>query len=142
MTDIRILSNSAQPFADRAEAGRLLGEALRPLKLKQPVVLGIPRGGIVTAAIVARAVQGQMDIVLTRKLRAPSNPELAIGAVTESGQVFLDDNLVSSLASAGAIWNRKRLSRWPKSGAAPHSSAGRCPTCLSPDERWSSPTTV
>ncbi len=97
MADIRIVSRSSRPFSDRAEAGRLLGEALLDLKLKKPVVLGIPRGGIITALEIAKVIGGQLDIVLSRKLRAPFNPELAVGSVSESGRVFLDENLVGSL---------------------------------------------
>jgi predicted phosphoribosyltransferase len=61
------------------------------------VVLGIPRGGIITALEIAKVIGGDVDIVLSRKLRAPFNPELAMGAVTESGKVFLDEDLVGSL---------------------------------------------
>ena len=97
MADIRIVSRSAQPFNNRTEAGRLLGEALLELKLKRPVVLGIPRGGVITALAVSKVVGGELDIVLARKLRAPFNPELAMGAISESGQVFLDEKLVAAL---------------------------------------------
>lgn len=82
---------------DRLQAGQLLGEALLALRLRKPVVLGIPRGGLITAREVASVLGGELDIVLARKLRAPYNPELAIGAITESGKVFLDETLVSSL---------------------------------------------
>jgi len=76
-------------FADREEAARLLAEALRPLGLERPVVLGIPRGGVILADVIARELGGTMDIVLARKVGAPGNPEYAIGAVNESGEVFL-----------------------------------------------------
>jgi len=99
LANISVLSRSSQPFTDRFEAGRLLGEALLELKFKNPVVLGIPRGGIVTAQEIARVVGGELDIVLSRKLRAPLNPELAMGAVTESGKTFLDEDLADSLGA-------------------------------------------
>ncbi len=76
-------------FKDRREAGQLLAEALRPLGLENPVVLGIPRGGIIVADEVARALGGVLDIVLVRKLGAPGNPEFALGALGEDGQVVL-----------------------------------------------------
>lgn len=79
-------------FLDRVDAGRKLAAALIDLR-DQPafVVLGIPRGGVLVAREVARVLNAPLDIVLTHKLGAPHNPELAIGAVSEDGAVFLDD---------------------------------------------------
>lgn len=91
---IRIVSNSEAPFADRMEAGRLLADELAYLKGRHVVVLGIPRGGMVVAAALARRIKAVLDVVLVRKLRAPLNPELAIGAVTETGRMFLDNHLI------------------------------------------------
>jgi len=61
------------------------------------LVLGIPRGGVVVASEVARALGAPLDVCLTHKLGAPENPELAIGAVTETGQVVLDQSLIDGL---------------------------------------------
>jgi putative phosphoribosyl transferase len=97
MGTLRILSRSYEPFLDRMEAGRLIGEALQPLGLEKPVVLGIPRGGLVVAREIASMLNGELDIVLARKLRAPDNPELAMGAVTETGKLFLDEKLAGLL---------------------------------------------
>ncbi|HJR19917.1 MAG TPA: phosphoribosyltransferase family protein [Actinomycetota bacterium] len=82
-------------FSDRREAGRKLGEALgtRPGAL----VLGIPRGGVVVAAEVAPRVEGTLDVVVPRKLGAPMNPELGIGAVAADGTTILDERLVRTL---------------------------------------------
>ena len=82
-------------FTDRREAGRKLGEALgtRPGAL----VLGIPRGGVIVAAEVAESIDGRLDVIVTRKLGAPGNPELGIGAVAENGTTVLDQRLVSAL---------------------------------------------
>lgn len=91
---ILIVSNSEAPFADRTDAGILLAAELDYLRGRHAVVLGIPRGGMVVAAALARRVKAELDVVLVRKLRAPVNPELAIGAVTETGRVFLDNRLV------------------------------------------------
>lgn len=76
-------------FQDRTQAARLLAEVLRPLGLQTPVVLGIPRGGVVLADVLARELGGTMDVLLARKIGAPGNPEYALGAVNEDGQVFL-----------------------------------------------------
>jgi predicted phosphoribosyltransferase len=87
-------------FRDRAEAAQLLGERLRDRKLERPLVLGIPRGGLVVAAGLADELGADLDVVLARKLRAPNQPELAIGAVSENGQVSLNEvaNLLSDLS--------------------------------------------
>ena len=70
-------------FRDRRHAGALLAEALAPLGLEAPLVLGLPRGGVVVADEVARRLGGELDVVLVRKVGAPGNPEIALGAVGE-----------------------------------------------------------
>ena len=70
-------------FADRAEAGRRLAERLRRLKDEHPVVLALPRGGVPVAYEVAKALAAPLDLVLVRKIGAPFQPELAIGAVVD-----------------------------------------------------------
>ncbi len=77
-------------FQNRQDAGRQLGAALAKRRLTRPVVLGLPRGGVVVAAEVARALGGDLDVVLVKKLRAPGNPELAVGAVAEDGRYVLN----------------------------------------------------
>src|SRR5712692_11117862 len=77
-------------FRTREEAAYQLAEALRGRELREPLVLGIPRGGVVTGAVLARELGADLDVVLARKLRAPGQPELAIGAVSEAGQVCLN----------------------------------------------------
>jgi len=76
-------------FKDRVHAAELLAEALRPLGFRRPVVLGIPRGGVVLADVIAERLGGTADVVLARKIGAPGNPEFAIGAVSETGEVIL-----------------------------------------------------
>lgn len=85
-------------FENRSDAGRQLAERLAPLR-DQPnvIVLGIPRGGVVVAAEIARALNAPLDVFLAHKLGAPFNPELAIGAVTSTGEVLLDEELVREL---------------------------------------------
>lgn len=77
-------------FRDRQDAAEQLAHKLRELDLHDPVVLAIPRGGVAIGAVLAEALDAELDVALTRKLRAPSQPELAIGAVAEDGQVLLD----------------------------------------------------
>ena len=77
-------------FADREDGAKQLAARLKKLALRDPLVLAIPRGGVVTGAVLARALDAELDIVLSRKLRAPYQPELAIGAVGEDGAVTLN----------------------------------------------------
>lgn len=85
-------------FRDRREAGQKLAEALSFLEGRKDVlVLGIPRGGVVVAAEVARALGAPLDVFITRKIGAPGNPELAIGAVASSGELVIDEGLVLGL---------------------------------------------
>jgi predicted phosphoribosyltransferase len=77
-------------FENRAEAGRLLARRLEEYRGKHPLVLAIPRGAVPMGKIVAEALDGDLDVVLVRKLRAPHNPELAIGSIDETGAVYVD----------------------------------------------------
>jgi len=76
-------------FIDRADAARRLVAALSTYRASRPLVLGIPRGAVPMAKQIAEALGGELDVVLVRKLRAPGNPEYAIGAIDESGWSFL-----------------------------------------------------
>lgn len=86
-------------FPNRREAGRLLAERLVPLQLADPIVLGLPRGGVPVAAEIADALGAPLDVLLVRKLGAPYQPELAIGAVVagESTEVVLNEDIVAEL---------------------------------------------
>jgi predicted phosphoribosyltransferase len=77
-------------FLNRDDAGHQLAQELKKLILKDPLVLAIPRGGVVVGAVLARELGAELDVVLSRKLRAPTQPELAIGAISEDGQVYLN----------------------------------------------------
>ena len=77
-------------FDDRIDAGRRLAVAVKARGFEEPVVLGIPRGGVPVAAEVARAIDGQLAVVVARKLGAPGNPELAIGATTATGVAYIN----------------------------------------------------
>lgn len=78
-------------FLDREQAGRDLAVALERYRSPSTLVLGLPRGGVVVAAEVARVLNVDLDVVISRKIGAPSNPEYAIGAVAEGGEVYLND---------------------------------------------------
>lgn len=75
-------------FKNREEAAALLADRLAAYGAQQPLVLGVPRGAVPMARIIADALGGDLDVVLVRKLRAPGQPELAIGAIDESGTVL------------------------------------------------------
>src|SRR5438093_3475304 len=78
-------------FRDRAEAGAMLAKALTKWRGKSPLVAAIPRGAVPMGKIVAEQLNGALDVALTRKLRAPGNPEFAIGAVDETGWTYVAD---------------------------------------------------
>ena len=76
-------------FRDRRDAANRLADALGQYRGQHPLVLAIPRGAVPMAKIIAEALDGELDVVLVRKLRAPGNPEFAIGAMDESGWTYL-----------------------------------------------------
>lgn len=76
-------------FRDREDAALQLADRLRQRSFTNPVVLGIPRGGVIPAVILAEALNAEFDLLLTRKIRAPHHKEFAIGAVSEGGDVYL-----------------------------------------------------
>ena len=78
-------------FANRVAAAKQLAQALSEYRGKNPLVLAIPRGAVPMARIIADELNGEMDVVLVRKLRAPGNPEFAIGSVDESGWAYIAD---------------------------------------------------
>ena len=84
-------------FRDRADAGNLLAERLAQKGYGNAIVLGIPRGGVVLADIVAKKLYADFNIVIPRKLGAPENEELAIGAVMEDGTSYINRYLVNAL---------------------------------------------
>ncbi len=78
-------------FRDRQDAANRLAHALEEYKGKKPLVLAIPRGAVPMGRIIAKALDGDLDVVLVRKLRAPGNPEFAIGSVDETGWTYLSE---------------------------------------------------
>lgn len=80
---------------DRIEAGKLLGKKLSTLDIKEPIVLAIPRGGMIVGHEVAKVLNCKLDIVISKKITPPENPEYAIGAITYDGTIY-----------EGEYWNK------------------------------------
>jgi len=87
-------------FKDREEAGRKLAHALAEFVGRRAVVLGMPRGGVVVASEVAQALDAPLDIVVTRKIGAPGEPEFALGAVTQEEDVLVDRQAAESVGAS------------------------------------------
>jgi predicted phosphoribosyltransferase len=79
-------------YEDREDAAETLARELIDYRGQNPLVLAIPRGAVPMAAQIARALQGELDVVLVHKLGAPGNPEFAVGAVSEDGTVYIADH--------------------------------------------------
>lgn len=128
------LPDEALPFENRIDAGRRLAAKLSRFRGERPLVLGIPRGGVPVAAEVARALDAELDVIVARKLGSPMTPELAIGAVTADGGLYVDHALVRDMGVTTAYLERvrgdeiaearRRESRF-RGGHAPLSIAGR-----------------
>ncbi|KUY55120.1 phosphoribosyl transferase [Burkholderia territorii] len=81
-------------FDDRRDAANQLASVLQAYRGERPLVLAIPRGALILGSILATRLHGDLDVVLVRKLRAPWHPELAIGAIDESGWCYLSRDAV------------------------------------------------
>ncbi len=88
-------------FKDRRHAGELLAGKLNDYCEKDPLILAVPRGGVIVAGPVRDRLGGELDVVITRKIGAPDQPELAVGAVAADGFVMQNDQLVSRLGVSG-----------------------------------------
>lgn len=86
-------------FRDRKHAGEKLAEALEKYRDKDVLVLGIPRGGVETAYYIAKHLNAEMSVVITRKLGYPFNPEAAFGAVAEDGSLYISEMAGQTLSS-------------------------------------------
>jgi predicted phosphoribosyltransferase len=84
-------------FKDRADAARKLAKKLEWLKKENPIILAIPRGGVVTGNVIASELGAKLDIIVSRKVGAPDNPELAIGAVLHDGSYFPNERITIML---------------------------------------------
>ena len=90
-------------FKDRSDAARQLAQRLIAYKGQNPLILAIPRGAAPMGAILAKALQGQLDVVLVHKLCAPHHSEVAIGAIDESGRAWLAPHAAVMGASAAYV---------------------------------------
>lgn len=84
-------------FANRQEAGRALAARLANETWHDPLVLGLPRGGVPVAVEVAKALEAQLDVVVARKIGAPGHPEYGVGAVTADSEPIYDVRALSAL---------------------------------------------
>ena len=107
-------------FRDRRDAGRQLAVRLESYRDKAPLVLGLARGGVSVAFEVAKALEGQLDVWMVRKIHARTRPELHLGSVCEGGDVFLD------LQAAALLESRVELNETIALSAAEVEERGRC----------------
>lgn len=119
-------------LADRNHAAALLAQELKRFAGQDPIVVGVPRGGAPMARVIADALGADVDVVLVHKLRAPQQPEFAIGAVDEEGRVTENVSLASldpdyvkqEIARQVALLHRRRALYTP--GRRPSPLKGRC----------------
>ena len=121
-------------YRDRIQAGEVLADLLQAHRGQRVVVLGVPRGGVPVAAIVARRLGADLDVVVARKIGAPGQRELAVGAATADGTVALNPDVVAELglgrsaverASAGQVAEARRLEQLYRGGEPAADIAGR-----------------
>jgi putative phosphoribosyl transferase len=121
-------------FLDRRDAGLQLAAELMPFAVEHPVIVALPRGGLPVASEVARALHAPLEILAVRKIGAPGNPELAVGAVAEDGTGVLDprsadmlgmtDSLLEATLERESHELRRRVARY-REGHAPLALHGR-----------------
>ncbi len=93
----RIVDCAEVEFRTRKEAGIALGRELREMDFENPIVLGVPRGGVPVGYEVAEALGAELDVVVLRKLPIPGNPEAGFGAVSVDGSVVFNEELLEML---------------------------------------------
>ena len=96
-------------FDSRLDAGRRLAKALAAYKGRHPLVLAIPRGAVAMGAEIAAALEGELDVVLVKKLRSPWSPELAVGAVDESGWTYVAEHALMSGGTPEHLARERKL---------------------------------
>lgn len=96
-------------FSDRLDAAARLCKALHAWQGRHPLVLAIPRGALPMGKLIAQQLDGELDVVLVRKLRAPGSPEFAIGSIDESGWAYIAPHARSAGADEAYIDEEKRL---------------------------------
>jgi putative phosphoribosyl transferase len=135
------VSSTTKLFTDRTEAGRALATRMAEYAAPDLVVLGLPRGGVVVAAEVARALRGTLDVVVVRKIGVPWQPELALGAIAavdEDVETVREERVLGRLQVDEETFERarERESRRaaPPGGRLPAGSPGS-PTGRAPGDR-------
>jgi predicted phosphoribosyltransferase len=96
-------------FESRLDAGRRLAQALAGYRGRHPLVLAIPRGAVEMGALLAAELEGELDVVLVKKLRAPDSPEFAVGAVDETGWTYIAPHAAMAGADARYLAKEKAL---------------------------------
>ena len=96
-------------FADRLDAGRRLARALAAYQGRDPLVLAIPRGAVAMGAEIAKLLEGELDVVLVKKLHAPGSPEFAVGAVDESGWTYVSEHAAMSGGTPEHLARERKL---------------------------------
>lgn len=121
-------------FHDRRHAGRMLAERLAARVAEDPIVIGLPRGGVPVAAEVARTLEAPLDVLVVRKLGHPRQPELGLGAIAEGGFRVLNEKLAARVGVSAPALDRvthqevrelNRRVRTYRRGRTPTSVAGR-----------------
>lgn len=82
-------------FQDRYDAGRRLADALDKYRDEPVIVLALPRGGVIVGYEVANALHAPLNVIISRKIGAPGDPEFAIGAISENGEMAVNDEILS-----------------------------------------------
>ncbi len=100
--------NEVMLFKDRADAGKKLAAVLKKYEGPETIVYALPRGGVVVGAEVANALHVPLDLVVTRKIGQPLNPEYAIAAVSENGKLVVNQNEVSQIDTS---WFKEKIAR-------------------------------
>jgi predicted phosphoribosyltransferase len=96
-------------FDSRLDAGRRLAKALGAYRGRNALVLAIPRGAVEMGAVIARELEGELDVVLVKKLRAPDSPEFAVGAVDETGWTYIAPHAAAAGAGPEYLDNEKAV---------------------------------
>lgn len=90
-------------YKDRSEAGRRLGEVLKTKRFENPVLLALPRGGVIIADEVAKILRVPLDVVVARKIGAPGHPEFGIGAISEDGSTLINPSVSEYVQAASTL---------------------------------------
>jgi predicted phosphoribosyltransferase len=96
-------------FDSRLDAGQRLARALARYRGRNPLVLAVPRGAVAMGAVIARELDGELDVALVKKLRAPDSPELAVGAVDETGWTYVAPHAAMAGADAAYLAREKTV---------------------------------